>query len=285
MRGRFVAVDVETANDNLDSVCQVGIATFEDGALGPCWTSLVNPNDYFESRFVDMHGITPERVAMAPTAEDVATEVCRLLDAPMVVSHTSFTQLALEGAVLHLREFPDVPWYHGAILVRQGWPEYKVKGYGLAAIADVIGIDVRRYDAMSEAIATGKVLLAACERAGIASVEECIPRCSNRLPPHRFDSVGPLVERCDLVGEHVVFTGTIGLVRRDAAALAELAGCVVLDGVTKKTTLLVVGNQDLVQVGGDGKSSKHRKAEQLAAAGQPLRIIKESDFLRLVKHD
>ncbi len=48
--------------------------------------------------------------------------------------------------------------------------------------------------------------------------------------------------------------------------------------VTKHTTLLVVGDQDLRKLNGQEKISKHRKAEQLIAKGQALRILGESDF-------
>ncbi len=72
------------------------------------------------------------------------------------------------------------------------------------------------------------------------------------------------------------------MVRAEAARLASKAGCSVSDAVTKKTTILVVGDQDLSQVGASGKSSKHRKAEAMLAEGASLRIIGESDFLALI---
>jgi DNA polymerase-3 subunit epsilon len=70
--------------------------------------------------------------------------------------------------------------------------------------------------------------------------------------------------------------------RQEAAALASAAGCDVADGVTKHTTILVVGDGDLRTRTDDGKTAKHRKAEKLAAKGQGIRIIGESDFQTLV---
>ena len=71
--------------------------------------------------------------------------------------------------------------------------------------------------------------------------------------------------------------------RSQAADAADAAGCRVDDGITKHTTMLVVGGQDLrTLLAGHRKSSKHRKAEQLIAGGQPIRILGESDFMRLV---
>ncbi len=50
----------------------------------------------------------------------------------------------------------------------------------------------------------------------------------------------------------------------------------------KKTTILVVGDQDITKLAGKEKSLKHRKAEGLITKGQPIRILRESDFKELV---
>src|SRR3546814_12913925 len=70
-----------------------------------------------------------------------------------------------------------------------------------------------------------------------------------------------------LLGETIVFTGALVLPRRDAADRAHALGAAVEPGVTKKTTMLVVGDQDLSKLAGPQKSSKHRKAEAMIAAG------------------
>ena len=45
----FVAFDVETANHDLASICQIGIARFADGQFREKWEQYVNPQDYFHS--------------------------------------------------------------------------------------------------------------------------------------------------------------------------------------------------------------------------------------------
>jgi DNA polymerase-3 subunit epsilon len=70
--------------------------------------------------------------------------------------------------------------------------------------------------------------------------------------------------------------------RREAADLAATAGCTVESGVTKATTLLVIGDQDVRRLAGHEKSSKHRKAEACIESGQRIRIVRESDFTLLV---
>ncbi len=63
--------------------------------------------------------------------------------------------------------------------------------------------------------------------------------------------------------------------------MAHAAGAAVESGVTKYTTILVVGDQDIDKLAGRAKSSKHRKAESLIAKGQYIRILGEADFMSM----
>ncbi len=71
--------------------------------------------------------------------------------------------------------------------------------------------------------------------------------------------------------------------RREAAAMAAAVGCTVSESVSRSTTLLVVGDQDIGRLAGHDKSSKHRKAEDLIQKGHEIRILVERDFRRLVQ--
>ena len=85
-----------------------------------------------------------------------------------------------------------------------------------------------------------------------------------------------------LYGEVLVFTGALAITRSEAADMAAKIGCTVADGVNKKTTMLVVGDQDVRELAGQEQSSKHRKAEDLILKGQAIRILRETDFKELV---
>jgi DNA polymerase-3 subunit epsilon len=86
-----------------------------------------------------------------------------------------------------------------------------------------------------------------------------------------------------LAGEVAVFTGMLSMPRREAADLVAEAGCEVDASVTKHTTLLIVGDQDVMRLAvGQMKSCKHLKAESLIGKGQSIRILRETDFIRLI---
>ena len=64
--------------------------------------------------------------------------------------------------------------------------------------------------------------------------------------------------------------------------MAAMVGCEVVDGVTKATTLLIVGDQDVARLGeGQSRSAKQSKAEKLISKGQPIRILRETDFVAM----
>ena len=86
-----------------------------------------------------------------------------------------------------------------------------------------------------------------------------------------------------LFGETVVFTGALGLPRREAADLAAEAGYRVSTSVSSRTTMLVVGIQDESRLNGYEKSSKHRKAELLVAQGVDIQIL-STQYIYLFVH-
>src|SRR3954469_25310708 len=94
----FVVIDVETANADLSSICQVGIASFRNGGLADAGVSLVNPEDEFDEINVSIHGIDEHQVKHAPTWAGVLPNVTSRLQNRIVVSHTPFDRLALARA-------------------------------------------------------------------------------------------------------------------------------------------------------------------------------------------
>jgi DNA polymerase-3 subunit epsilon len=281
----FVAVDVETANSKLSSICQVGVAEFQNGTLANKWESLINPEDDFDWMNVSIHGIDEEAVRDAPTWMGVFPIVSSLLRDRVVVCHTAFDRLAVARACeRYALEWCSCRWLDSARVVRRAWSEFAQRGYGLSNIAAHLGIQYRQHDALEDARCAGEILLRAIVETGL-SPEQWLERVEQPIGGN-----GNQVIRRDgnteglLYGEVLVFTGTLSMPRRVAADAAAEAGCCVDSGVTKNTTLLVVGDEDLRKLAGHDKSSKHRKAEELIAKGQPIRILAESDFERIVLH-
>jgi DNA polymerase-3 subunit epsilon len=63
----FVAIDVETANADMASICQIGLVKYVNGVPAEEWKTYVDPEDYFDGINVDIHGIDEAVVRGAPT--------------------------------------------------------------------------------------------------------------------------------------------------------------------------------------------------------------------------
>lgn len=213
----FIVIDVETANPDLASICQIGVAVFANGSFRESWNSLVNPDDYFDSYNISIHGITERMVESAPRWIEVHDRLRAAYSSQILASHTPFDRTAIRRA---------------------------------------------------------------CEKASATPFECSLAlRSSASLSSSVAQNANP---NGILFGNVVVFTGALSMPRQEAASAAALAGCEVATSVTKHTTLLVVGDQDIRRLAGADKSTKHRKAEELMAKGQKIRVLGESDFISLI---
>lgn len=281
----FVAIDVETANADMSSICQLGLAYFRDGELVDEWATYVDPEDYFDAINVYIHGIDADVVRGAPTLPQVVSPLMQWLDGRVAVCHTHFDRVSMQQAYTKYGlQAPHCTWLDSARVSRRTWSECSHSGYGLHDVCQIIGYEFRHHDALEDAKAAGRIMLAAIDATGL-SVEDWLLRVERPINPDST-SRDPVVRsgnpEGDLYGEVLVFTGALQIPRREAADMAAAVGCDVADGVTKKTTLLVVGDQDVRKLAGHEKSSKHRKAEELISAGRSIRILRESDFKELV---
>lgn len=284
----FVAIDVETANSNRASICAIGFAVFKSGVVTSEWYSLVNPRDFFDPMNVSIHGIKEADVSGAPAFRDIAEEMNGLLAGQVVVTHTPFDRVALcQAADRWAVSAPRCDWLDSARVARRTWADCARSGYGLADLCYRIGYTFKHHDALEDAKAAGHVMLAAMAKAGL-DLEILRKQVLQPISATRGASAsitrdgnpdGPLA------GEVVVFTGALELPRREAADLAASVGCSVAKNVTKSTTLLVVGDVDVQKLAGHTQSAKHRRAVELVAAGASIRIIRETDFRRLVDLD
>lgn len=277
----FVAIDVETANASMASICQIGVASYHDGKVIDEWKTYVNPECYFDPVNVSIHGIDEDTVAGAPLLPDTADTLCSKLEGQVAVCHTHFDRVALQQAFRRYNlENLNCTWLDSARVARRTWNEFASCGYGIRNLCDFLEYDFKHHDALEDAKAAGHILLAAMKETGLSidgwleRVEQPITRCDI---PREGNPNGPLY------GEVIVFTGWLELPRSEAADLAAKLGCEVAGGVTRNTTILVVGDQDVERLAGHSKSIKHRKAEALIAGGQEIRILRESDFMEMVE--
>jgi len=296
----FAAIDFETANSDPGSVCQVGIATFRNGVPVDLYGTLINPHTHFSPFNITIHGIRPEDVAQAPTWDEIYPEVAQRLAGSIVVSHTNFDRIALNRACeLASLEACDCHWADSALITRRTWTQFAQRGYRLPNIAAHLGIDYQAHDALEDARCAGLVVVRAHEISGLEP-EKFFRAMSRPLPQYpvpgatqqrRYPEKVTRAGNPDgaLSGTVLVFTGELAMDRHEAADLAAAAGCAVEAGVTRRTSILVVGSQAVARsftpaASRPGiKSAKQVKAEGMQLKGHPIRIYSEEEFQRLME--
>lgn len=298
MENDFNCIDVETANSSWSSICQIGLVVVRSGQFAEAWQSLVNPKVDFSSRNVAIHHITAEHVHESPELPDIWDALRELTkDRPLVYhSHAWFDRHALtQAAEKHGLPRLEVEWVDSSRIVRQTWPDrYGRRGFGLADLSCDFKIEFKHHDALEDARATASITLEALKDSG-TSIREWVqelpsPRVRTQARTQWSSTVPREKARKSsaadqLVGQRIVFTGTLAVSRKEAKRTAEEAGGEVHANVQAATTILVVGGHteaNLNQMKGRSKSSKQLQAERRIAAGQQIEILTEGEFWDLL---
>jgi len=128
--GRYAVVDVETTGFSpaSDRVVEVACVIVQDGHVEHRWSSLVDPGRPIPWRASEVHGITDEDVAQAPSFAEVERELVALCADATVVAHNASFDLGFLTALqprphlctlaLARRAFPHAPNYKNQTLRR-----------------------------------------------------------------------------------------------------------------------------------------------------------------------
>lgn len=311
----FVAIDFETANQHRNSPCAVAIVVVKDGELADQQEWLIRPKEpYFNPFNVRIHGITEEDVADQPEFDGLWDTLQSILIDRIVLAHNASFDMSVLRSTLAAYgiPFPEITYSCTRIIAQKSWPG--LLSYGLQPVAMKLGIEFEHHKVQDDAVACAKVAIHACERAGVKSIEALATQLeieNGRIFPvdgyqpvwgggcgrtryggvkiadlvpttETFDTTHPFYDRM------FVFTGELeSMCRKDAMQAVIDVGGYCGSGVTKKTNVLVVGEQDLSKLApGQTKSGKMLRAEELVADGADLEIMSELDFLRtLIGHD
>jgi len=299
----FVALDLETANAFRGSICQIGITEVIDGKVQPSQSWLVKPKrNLYDRCNIAIHGITPENTKNSPSFPDVWKSVYPFLKGKIVVAHnTSFDMYALRDAFDDYKmEYPTFDYFCTLRISR-----YVIKGlysYSLDKVLNYLGITFEGHHKADNDSKGCAELLVKCLEMENCTLEEMedihhfhrgkigpntfVPHLAIKISKPKIMSVG-FVEHPELVDEgnyfynkYVCFTGTcIYGTRSQMLQRIKDIGGIPTDSVTRKTEVLVVGQQDYRVVGDSGMSSKQKKALLLLEKGQDIEILSETEFI------
>lgn len=318
---KYVVVDIETTGFDFrnDRIIEIAAVTYEYGKKISEFHSLVNPERLLPSDIISLTGITQEQVDSAPTIEDVESSFLGFIGDFPLIGHNalSFDVPFLSAQLSQPIENPVIDTLPMARKVFDLLPKHK-----LDYLNDVLQLGSAGSHRASNDVETTNTLMWAClaprkyeryvHKAFLdhrlsqdkrvskekhirkwKSSADQIPETPKRKKQfERVDikSITPSVacgtQAGPLCGQSVVFTGELTIPREEAMQIAVDAGAVLKTSVSRKTSYLVVGRQDLTLVGMDGMSTKEVKARELNESGKAqIQIIDEEKFLKLVNKE
>ena len=310
----YVTIDFETANPQRASACAVGVVRVDDGRVTSLWSTLIDPETDFASMNVAVHGIRPEDVIGAPTFPEVAAEIAATAagSEALVAHNASFdVQVLGRSAERYGLGLPPISFACTRVLARHWWPGLPTYGLGYLVhqlqLLDRIG-EGSHHEALWDAKACQAVTELGLQAAGAATLTDamreagvrvgtltadgsyrgCVTRGGgggSKFVPSALQPSPDAEPSADhpLFGVTVCFTGNLDhLTRRDAGQLVVDAGGEVVNNMSRRVNLLVVGDLDPERLAGHKTSSKVRKAAELAAEGHPIEVIDPADFMAMV---
>lgn len=176
---RFFALDVETANNDRGSICQIGVACVRLDNSIETWMTYVDPQ--VEGWvFTYLHGISAHTVHGAPTFAEVLPVLRDSLNGATVYQHSGFDRSAVAAACGNCGlPVPAWDWRDSVHVARAAWPELRGNGgHGLASLKQHLGLMFEHHDAGEDARAAAEVVLRA---EGVQPVRTQPPVQSGRM--------------------------------------------------------------------------------------------------------
>jgi DNA polymerase-3 subunit epsilon len=163
----FVAIDFETADSGHDSACSVAVVRVEGGRIvGSEQRRIRPPRPTFE--FTHIHGIRWDDVADAPPFGEVWQGLAPLLaGAEFLAAHNAGFDRSVLAAGCRLGGLlpPELPFRCTVRIARAAWRLFPTR---LPDVCRFLGIPLRHHDALSDAEACARIVLAA-EAEGVSA--------------------------------------------------------------------------------------------------------------------
>ncbi|MDY3306674.1 exonuclease domain-containing protein [Psychrobacter sanguinis] len=286
----FVTIDVETANTDVGSICQIGMAKYIKGKLIDTYYSFVLPQTNFSRTNIEIHGIDSNTVKDAPTIFDIYGKILQFVGNNVVVSYTDFDKRAIYKCLSdHNLPLPQWQWVDASIMVRHTCQRFSKKGYNLANVCNEWNYQFNHHDALEDAKACGYIVTTILRENSLSIIDwlpdgDYVKSLSNKSIKSRFPINRPMEgnENGRFYGLNICFTGELSIKRAEIAEIAAKHGFTVKAGASKKLHYLVVGTPDISLLNGHDKSSKQRKVEELIESGADIKVIEEYEFLKLL---
>lgn len=181
---KIVAIDFETANNKMASVCSVGIAVMEDGVIIDHYYSLIKPEEnvsYFSPYNIRIHGITASDVKDAPTFSEIYRELIEYFEDAVIVAHNArFDMNCLKQACLNTgTKIPLIEYFDTVELCKRVFSN--LEHHRLNDVCEYIGIELDHHNALSDANGCLEIVMAVMNLVGEYDIYQLLERCQTKL--------------------------------------------------------------------------------------------------------
>lgn len=308
----FIAIDFEIANNKMSSACSLGLAFVKDNKIIDEKYYLIQPPTMqFDNATIKIHGLTANDVINAKKFNEIWEEIKHYFnEIPIIAHNAQFDMSVLHSCITEYSlELPEFEYICSIPISTKACRE-KV-GNSLTDRLAHFNIKLNdHHNALADSRACAELVLACLEVKKRKSLQTYISMFGQGITVHKFSELNPqtyfgkngkfrskriaiseiavtvetIKTNHPFFGKNVVFTGDMSTIdRKEAMQLVVNAGGIIKSGVSSITNYLVVGKQDLSLVGDEGKSTKEKKAYDFIEKGKNIKIIRESEFLRLIE--
>ena len=283
---QYVVLDIETSglSPKIDSIIEIAAVKYCSGIQTDTYESLVFTDDVLPMGIQSLTGISPDEILKAPPLEQVISSFSNFIGGLPLVAHNApfdlgFLRIAFSKCGLSLsNEGIDT-----LKLARKAFPE--LEHHTLSCLKEHLGILVdTSHRALPDALATGELYIRCTEQL-VQNRSDLAGEEGTEARPAAKETTKQARAHCGTDPNHpffhktIVFTGTMDITRDQAASLAEACGAIIKNTVSNQTDYVVAGTR------GESSgpiSAKRKKAEDLITAGASIKILTESEFMKLL---
>lgn len=307
----FVAIDFETANNNYNSACSIGLIAVSNNEIVEEFYSLIKPSILkFDIRNIQINKLTEDDVKDAPTFPEVWGKIKNYFNSEtIIIAHNAvFDMNVLKNCLSEYDlQIPNFN-YVCSIPISARLCRGQNIGKSLEDRCNFFNVPLEQHhNALSDAKACAKLVLCCINKSKRKSFKTFCSTYSS-LPIKNFlqlktsktynipgfkskkitlSAITSTNSNIDinnkLYGKNIVFTGELkSMDRKEAMQKAVDLGAILKNNVSSRTNFVVVGIQDKSIVGADGMSSKERKAYELQQKGHAIEILNEEEYLVLI---
>lgn len=280
----YCVVDIETTglDATIDEIIELSAIKVENNEIADRFSCLIKPKSEISDFISCLTGITNEMVKNAKSIEEVLLDFKKFIDNYMLVGHNlkfdvNFLNCQYKSQFGHSIGNDYVDTMRLSRLLFKELENHKlltlanflkVQTAGMHRAAKDCLVTMQCYEKMKSYISDNGI-----------DTNDLLKRKRNILRAKDVIASGNDFDVDNLFyGQECVFTGALGIPRKEAMQMVVDVGGKCADSVTQRTRYLIVGNLEYISSVKGGKSAKLKKAESLILNGCNIEIISENVF-------